>query len=314
MKLTRRSLFLVALAITGAGLSMASVNTDGMYADEDDLPSLDSMAVRHSMQTPEVGLPSDLTVVPMVKPGEYHVPGRIQDLHDTKYAAEVEYGRNLFVETQKYAKRYVGNGLNCSNCHLAEGRKPHAAPLWASYPLYPMYRNKTRTVVTFEERIQDCFKYSLNGIAPTLDSQEIKAMVAYAQFLSTDIPVGAVMPGHGFARIDKSVDPAPFNGEILYKQYCAFCHGDDGLGKKFANREGYMFPPVGGLDSFNKAAGMYKVKTCASFVKANMPLGMPNTLNDDQALDVCVHLWLMDRPWDPRKSWFMNMFMPVTEG
>lgn len=306
----RTLLLMLLLGATAAGWVVAGNSTP----DEDDLPTLETLDVRPSMETPKLTLPNDLTVVPKIKPGEYHVPGRIENLEDTKYAAMVEYGRQLFVETQKYAKRYVGNSLNCSNCHLQEGRKPHAAPMWAAYPLYPMYRNKTRSVVTFQERMQDCFRYSLNGMAPTLDSLEIKALTAYAQFLSKDIPVGTLMPGRGFTRIDKSVDPSPFNGAIVYKQHCAFCHGEDMLGKKFTHREGYMFPPLTGGGAFNKAAGMFKVKTCASFVQANMPPGKPYTLTDDQALDVCVHMWLQERPWDPRKSWFKNLFMPVVEG
>lgn len=35
---------------------------------------------------------------------------------------------NVFVNTQVYGKRYAGNGLNCSNCHLSEGRKANAEP------------------------------------------------------------------------------------------------------------------------------------------------------------------------------------------
>lgn len=290
------------------------VIADSSTGETDDLPTLDSLQIRASMQQPKLTLPNELTVVPVIKPGEYFVPPRLEDLTDSKYGDEVRLGRNIFVHTQQYAKRYVGNGLNCVNCHMQEGRKPFAAPLWAAYPLYPMYRDKSRQVITFQERLQDCFRFSLNGIAPTLDSREIEALTVYAQWLSTGIPLGTIVPGRGFARIDKSEDPSPFNGAILYKNYCASCHGDDLAGKKFTNRDGYMFPPLAGSDSYNRGAGMNKVKTCASFVKANMPLGKPYTLNDDEALEVCVHIWMQDRPWDPRNGMFMSLFMPVTEG
>lgn len=281
--------------------------------EHDDLPTLESYDTRQSMTRPDMELPNPLVSVPRVKPGEYHVPPRIADLDISKYGDEVLYGRNIFVNTQKYAPRYVGNGLNCSNCHLQEGRKPHAAPLWAAYPMYPMYRDKNSQVVTFQNRVQDCFRFSMDGIAPTLDSVEMNAIVAYAHWLSTNVPVNTIMAGRGFTRIDKKHDPSPFNGEVIYDQYCAVCHGDDGQGKKLASGE-YMFPPVWGPDSYNKAAGMHKVKTCAKFVKANMPLGRPFTLNDDEALEVCVHLFLQDRPWDPRRSGFMNLFLPVVDG
>jgi thiosulfate dehydrogenase len=316
MKLTRIHKYLLTLGAV-VGLAYGTWVVADTHTDEDigdDLPTLDTIEVRASMQRPKMTLPSELTVIPVVKPGEYYVPPKIEDLDDSKYADEVRLGRNIFIDTQHYAKRFVGNGLNCSSCHLQEGRKPNAAPLWAAYPLYPMYRDKSRQVISYQERLQDCFRFSMNGMAPTLDSREIEALTSYAQWLSSGIPVGTIMPGRGFARIDKTEDPSPFNGAIHYKQYCASCHGDNLEGKKFTNRDGYMFPPLAGPDSYNKGAGMHKVKTCAGFIKANMPLGKPNTLTDDQALDICVNIFVQDRPWDPRKGMFMSIFMPVSEG
>ncbi len=278
------------------------------------LPTLDSLYPRVSMQHPKESIPNQLTIVPVVKPGEYFVPANIEDMPPSKYRDEVRLGRHIFIDTQHWAKRFVGNGLNCSSCHLQEGRKPYAAPMWAAWGMYPMYMDKSRRVVSFQERMQSCFRTGLNGTAPTLDSLEIEALTAYAQWMATGVPLNTIMPGRGFARIDKSIDPSPFNGAVLYKQYCAECHGADMHGKKFANGDGYMFPPLSGPDSFNKGSGMYKVKTCAAFVKANMPLGRPYTLTDDQALEVCIHIWKDDHPYDPGKSIFMNTFMPVTEG
>lgn len=314
MSLSRMHKYLLAAGAVFGIVFGTWVVADSEPERSDDLPTLDAIQTRVSMQQPKLTLPNELTVVPVVKPGEYFVPPKIEDLTESKYADEVRLGRNIFIKTQEYAKRYVGNSLNCASCHMQEGRKPYAAPLWGAYPMYPMYRDKSRQVVTFQERIQDCFRFSMNGMAPTLDSREIEALTVYAQWLSTGIPMGTIMPGRGFARIDKTEDPSPFNGVILYKNYCASCHGDDLQGKKFTNRAGYMFPPLAGPDSYNKGAGMYKVKTCASFVKANMPLGKPFTLSDDEALEVCVHMFIQDRPWDPRKGMFMSIFMPITEG
>lgn len=252
--------------------------------------------------------------IPAISPGEYFVPPDVGDIPTSKYGDMVKLGRNIFIDTQHYAKRYVGNGLNCSNCHLQEGRKAYAAPLWAAYPMYPAFRNKTRDVVTFEARVQDCFRYSMNGIAPTLDSPEIKAITSYAQWLSTGAPFNKELPGRGFARLGKPRDPTPVNGEKIYKESCASCHGWDGKGQKFSQHDGYMFPPLWGKDSFNHGAGMSTVKSCAQFSKANMPLGKGWTLTDMEAWDVCTYIWLQDRPWDPRFGWFFNIFAPPLGG
>jgi thiosulfate dehydrogenase len=75
-------------------------------------------------------------------------------------------GKNIFVNTQQYATEFVGNGLNCANCHLGDGRKADSAPLWAAYGLYPAFRDKTGQIETIQSRIQGCFLYSMNGRAP----------------------------------------------------------------------------------------------------------------------------------------------------
>ncbi len=239
-------------------------------------------------------------------PGDYFTAPNLEDIPDDKYGDMVRWGRNIFINTQEYGKRYVRNGLNCSNCHLAEGRQPYAAPMWAAYGKYPMYRNKNRSVVTLHERIQDCFKYSMNGIAPTLDTPELEALVTYMHWLSKKAPIGVNMPGWGFVPITASREPSAINGDIIYRTQCALCHGQDGKGQKFKDGVGYMFPPLWGPDSFNRGAGMNKVRTSARFIKANMPLGAGNTLTDDQALDVALYIWIQSRPDDPRKSWFFN--------
>jgi len=274
---------------------------------EDDLPTLETLEQRASLERPEITLPSDLVTVPVISPSEFHVPPSVRDIPEDQYGALVKLGRNIFIDTRRYAGAYVGNGLNCSSCHLQEGRKPHAAPMWAAWPVYPMYRDKSRQVVSLQERMQDCFRFSLNGIAPPLDTIEIKALTTYVHWLSTDIPVGALMAGRGFARIDKSRDPSSHNGEALFSARCALCHGEDGLGRKRADGS-YQFPPLWGPDSYNRGAGLAKNKTCAAFIKANMPPGQGYTLNDDEALDVCAFIWLHDRPWSPAKSWFANLF------
>lgn len=265
-------------------------------------------------------VPSELTrqkairQIPQINPGEYFVPPALEDIPTSKYGEMVEMGRRIFTDTQHYARRYVGNALNCSNCHLQEGRKAYAAPLWAAYPNYPEFRNKTRSVVTFQERVQDCFKYSMDGIAPALDTPEMEALTAYAHWLSKGAPLNTELPGRGFARLGKPRDPNSINGQKLYTENCAMCHGADGQGKKFAKRDGYMFPPLWGKHSFNRGAGMASVKGCAQFTKANMPLGKGWTLTDIEAWDICTYIWIQDRPADPRFGWLMNAIMPPTGG
>ena len=208
-------------------------------------------------------------------------------------------GKNIFVNTQQYAKGYVGNGLNCANCHLDNGRKADSAPLWAAYGIYPAYRKKTGKVDTIGSRIQGCFRYSMNGKPPELDSKEMTALVTYHYWMAKGAPLGTKLPGQGFVTVPKPAQqPDIARGAEVFKNNCALCHGANGEGTQ-ANGV-YAFPPLWGKDSFNWGAGMHRVDTAAGFIKVNMPYGRGGMLTDQQAWDVALFMNSHERPKDPR--------------
>ena len=58
-------------------------------------------------------------------PGEDAIPaGDFGDM--------LRYGEQLFTDTQRLRGKYVGNDLNCVNCHLDRGRLADSAPMWAA--------------------------------------------------------------------------------------------------------------------------------------------------------------------------------------
>lgn len=218
---------------------------------------------------------------------------------DNEFGQMVRQGKDIFVHTQQYARAYVGNGLNCANCHLDNGRKADSAPLWAAYVLYPAYRKKTGQVDTLQSRIQGCFRYSMNGRPPALDSKEMTALVTYHYWLAQGAPTGVKLPGQGFLKLAKpALTPDLARGHEVYKNNCAICHGANGEGTK-VNGE-YAFPPLWGKDSFNWGAGMHRIDTAAGFIKANMPYGRGGSLSDQEAWDVALFMDSHDRPQDPR--------------
>jgi len=247
--------------------------------------------------------PDSLTLVKTLQHGkEYHAPPDDAQIPSDKYGDEVRLGKKIFTETRTYASRYSGNGLSCANCHLDAGRRANAAPLWAAFGMYPAYRAKNDRSNTFEERIQQCFRFSLDGIAPALDAPEVRALVAYAHFLSRGVPIGVDMPGRGYPQIvNTGYDPNPTRGQQVYAARCAACHGKTGQGQESPGG-GYQFPPLWGMDSYNKGAGLANSELLAGFVKANMPLGQEWSLTDQEALDVAAFINLQLRPWDPRKG------------
>src|SRR5690606_36052847 len=117
------------------------------------------------------------------------------------FGALVRRGRAIFVDTSNEALDYVGNGLACANCHLEQGRMADSAPLWASYTMYPAYRKKNDRVNSYAERLQGCFRFSMNGKAPPADGEVIAALSAFSFWLAQGAPTGVELPGRGYPEV-----------------------------------------------------------------------------------------------------------------
>lgn len=220
---------------------------------------------------------------------------------DDEFGAMVRKGQDIFMRTGDFAKAYVGNSMNCASCHLDAGRRADSSPLWAAYVLYPAYRSKNKHVNTLAERLQGCFRYSMNGAVPPADSETIVALQSYMYWLAQGAPTGVKLEGQGYPRLDEPAQkPDYVRGQQVFESNCALCHGAEGQGQK---TEGKMvFPALWGDDSFNWGAGMHSVATAAAFIKANMPLGKGGSLTDQEAWDVAQYMNSHERPQDPRYS------------
>jgi Cytochrome c len=227
-------------------------------------------------------------------------PPALASLPNDDFGKMVRLGRNIFQQTGRYAGQYVGNALSCQNCHLDAGRLTNSAPLWAAWVAYPAYRSKNHRVNSYADRLQGCFRFSMNGKAPPLGSRTLLALSAYSYWLAQGAPTGdAKMAGRGYPKIDQPAKPPDFaRGAKVYAAHCALCHGSDGEGRRSGGR--VVFPPLWGAQSFNWGAGMAKYDTAAGFIKANMPLGLPSSLSDQQSWDVAYFMDAQPRPQDPR--------------
>jgi thiosulfate dehydrogenase len=209
--------------------------------------------------------------------------------------AAIEQGRKLLTETHLRLPRNVGNGLNCTSCHLAAGTIPHASPWVGISGVFPEYRSRSGKVISLTERVNDCFQRSMNGKPLAYDSAEMNQILAYMHWLSTGVPTGTSVKGRGFGPLDQKLVADTGHGKDVYAAKCASCHGVSGAGIRNP-AGGYTFPPVAGMDSFNDGAGMARTYTAAAFVKHNMPLGQGGTLSDQDALDVAAYFTHLPRP------------------
>jgi thiosulfate dehydrogenase len=228
-------------------------------------------------------------------------PPALDSMPGGQIGAAIKQGQSLIVNTHALLPKNVGNGLNCSNCHLDNGTKQYASPFVGLWGVFPEYRSRNAKVITLADRINDCFQRSMNGKPLAYDSTEMTAILAYMEWLSTGVPTGQSVVGRGFVKINTSLTPNPDNGKTLYAAKCVSCHGETGAGLKNP-AGGYVFPPLWGKESFNDGAGMARTNTAAAFIKHNMPLGQEGTLTEQEAVDIAAYFTHQPRPVFIKKS------------
>jgi len=201
------------------------------------------------------------------------------------------------------AKRFAGNNLACSNCHLEAGTKKFGLPLFGLFGDFPQYSAQSGGEISIEDRINSCMTRSMNGRALPNDAPEMQAIVAYIKFLSSGVAPGERLPGLGaghMAELSRAADPR--RGEPLFARVCAACHNTDGSGIRRGTAGtdlGYLNPPLWGPDSFNDGAGVARIITMANFIHFNMPHGtdyLDARLGVDEAWDIAAYVESQPRP------------------
>lgn len=217
----------------------------------------------------------------------FRVPSE-NEITDSTVLASVRRGRALMRNTRDSLPRHVGNKLQCVSCHQGDGTIRLAMPWVGVYARFPQYRSRAASTQLIEDRINDCFKRSMNGTALVPESRDMRDIVAYMAFLSSGYPVGAEVDGQGLPRlVPQQGDSA--RGKTVFTNKCIACHGPNGQGTDVA-------PPVWGRDSYNIGAGMARVRTAAAFIKGWMPQNAPGSLTDTEAFDVARYINSQPRP------------------
>jgi thiosulfate dehydrogenase len=195
----------------------------------------------------------------------------------------IRLGSQIFNNTPKYAAKYVGNKMSCNNCHVNGGTVAWGIPLVGVPGLFPLYRDREKAVVTYQERIQQCFQRSEFGHRLPNDSPEMTALVAYSQWLSKGQVTGSPFPGRGLVKLPALTGNIKRGGQI-YEQKCSLCHGPQGAGTT------PVFPALWGPDAFSDGAGMNGIQKMAAFVQHNMPQTDPGSLTPQEAYDVASYV------------------------
>jgi thiosulfate dehydrogenase len=227
------------------------------------------------------------------------------------HGMQVREGRDLITATYAYvgpnvpdvSKRYAGNNLACTNCHLSAGTRKFGLPLFGLFNDFPQYSARSGAEISIEDRVNSCMTRSMNGRALPADSPQMQAIVAYIKFLTTGVPPGRQVPGMGAGNMPQLTRAAdPNRGRPIYLRACAGCHLADGAGLRRSipsSDLGYVMPPLWGPDSFNDGAGMARLITLANFIHYNMPHGVEYTdprLSVEDAWDVAAYVESQPRP------------------
>ena len=232
---------------------------------------------------------------------------RLANMLLAKNAEQLVRGMRLNLQTKELLPDHVGDQINCTSCHLNAGTVADGSPYVGVSAFFPSYGARAGKIITMEDRINGCFRRSMNGKPLAKDSGEMKAMVAYFDWMKGETKPEDKVAGRGVGKIDRSIKPDADNGKKIYADQCAVCHGENGEGLR--NVAGKMvYPPLWGDESFNIGAGMARTYTAAAFVKRNMPIGFHSKfplgqggLSDQEAVDVAEYFSHQPRPDFPDK-------------
>jgi thiosulfate dehydrogenase len=232
----------------------------------------------------------------------------IAEAIDLSTNEQLKYGYALLTQTDELlgplvsdpSMRYAGNALQCTSCHLNDGAKDYAISLVSVDQRFPQYRGREDKMGTLADRINGCFTRSMNGRALAPDQSEMKAIIAYIEWLDDYLEVEVEQVKKGLKPIElpnRAVNLQ--NGAKVYAAQCALCHQPDGQGLVNADGLTYTYPPLWGPKSYNNGAGMNRLITAAQFIKYNMPFGISYenpVLTDEEAYDVAGYMNQQKRP------------------
>jgi thiosulfate dehydrogenase len=248
------------------------------------------VTIGRAIVRPESSALAQQTATPRVP---FRVPSESQ-LKDSTYRASALRGRALLLATRDSLPHNVGNSLRCASCHLDGGLRRDAMPWVGAFARFPQYRARSGKVDLIEDRINDCFRRSMNGTALAPAGRDMRDIVTYLAFLSSGMPIGVEMEGQGFPRL-QPLKGDPERGAGVFASTCSRCHGANGQGTALA-------PPLWGPRSYNVGAGMARINTAASFIHGLMPIDRAQQLTAQQAFDVATYINTRPRPDFPAKA------------
>lgn len=229
------------------------------------------------------------------------VPPDTSKIPKDAFGDMVRYGRDLVLNTAYYigpegkVGKYLGNKMNCTNCHLDAGTRPFGFNYFSAHARYPQYRGREDRILSLGERINNCIERPHSGKPMPLGSKEIIAIECYIKWLGEGVKVNGHVYGDGALELElpkRAADPA--KGEAVYTKHCMSCHQANGEGVMNPEKTTYIYPPLWGMAAYQKGSSPHRVLKAARFIKANMPHKLASwdkpVLTDEEAIDVAAFI------------------------
>ncbi|MFZ4059184.1 MAG: c-type cytochrome, partial [Ferruginibacter sp.] len=188
--------------------------------------------------------------------------------------------------------KFLGNKMNCTQCHQNAGTKPFSFSLMLAHEKYPQYRAREGRVLSLAERVNNCIMRPHSGIPIALDSKEMIAFLSYFKWINSTLkPTDKQKDGFENLEINFPDEAGNLeNGARLYAQKCLRCHGANGEGILPAGATSYLYPPLWGDFGYQPGSSMHRVSKQARWIKANMPFDSATWnkpyLSDQEAIDI----------------------------
>jgi thiosulfate dehydrogenase len=234
-------------------------------------------------------------------------------IDDTQGRQASDVGRERWNTT-----RFIrGTHASCDHCHQGIGDKQDAKGnrlkgslhLGTSWAMADMYDRFTGLLLPFELRQMQCYINSSNGYKPNIADDLIRDVTAYSRFLSAalDLKIANHYDEQGIDEIAASATEKQgddyVRGEVLYRQKCVQCHGQQAFGTEVNGN--LVAPALAGPNAWNMQSRNYfhYVSTILpGFICRNMPLGQENTLSNQECRDIAFYISNLPRPAGDRQG------------
>ena len=83
----------------------------------------------------------------------------------------IKLGREIIMNTQQMMPGYVRAKFECASCHVDGGTVPKGGSFIGTASYFPQYNRRANRIITLQDRLAECFLYSMNGRPPNYASK-----------------------------------------------------------------------------------------------------------------------------------------------